>query len=643
MPDFRLAAPAPRSNTGRLRGDLPAPKIGLHRAKGAARKLAALAAGAALTLATQAQPKAVPPALAPQTPTETRAAAAPVNNSSIDSQLFYQLLVGELELSQGDAGTSYQVLLDAARKTRDERLFRRATDVALQAQAGDQALAAVRAWRQAVPASIDAQLYEVKLLIALGRSGETADALRATLALVPPLQRAAAIGSLPAYFSRSTDRTATAQVLERVLLPYAQRRVDGEPAASAVAAWVTLGRGRLGAGDASGAFEAARSAQALGVNGEATALLAIELMGSVPAAEVIVKSYLESPVESTIAARGAVRLVYARSLALGQRYADAVPQLEAVTRDAPQFVDAWLTLGALRLELKQPALAEAALTQYLERAESAPQAVDESEPPDEDAATPVQRTTQAYLLLAQAAEQRRDFKAAEGWLAQVDGTQALAVQSRRASLLAQQGKLEEGRVLIRQLPERTPDDARAKLLAEAQLLRDNRQWEAALGVLTEANRRFRDDGDLLYEQAMMAEKLDRLADMEQLLRQVIALKPLQPQAYNALGYSLADRNRRLPEARQLIAKAVELAPGDPFLIDSLGWVEYRMGNREQALRWLRQAYRARPDTEIAAHLGEVLWVSGERDEARRVWLDARSRDAANDVLKETLARLKVDL
>ena len=142
---------------------------------------------------------------------------------------------------------------------------------------------------------------------------------------------------------------------------------------------------------------------------------------------------------------------------------------------------------------------------------------------------------------------------------------------------------------------------------------------------------------------MMAEKLDRLADMEQLLRRVIALKPQQAQAYNALGYSLADRNQRLSEARQLIAKAVELAPGDPFLLDSLGWVEYRLGSSEQALRWLRQAYRARPDAEIAAHLGEVLWVAGERDEARRVWAEARARDAGNDVLKETLARLKVEL
>jgi Flp pilus assembly protein TadD len=131
--------------------------------------------------------------------------------------------------------------------------------------------------------------------------------------------------------------------------------------------------------------------------------------------------------------------------------------------------------------------------------------------------------------------------------------------------------------------------------------------------------------------------------MERLLRRVIELKPDHQHAHNALGYSLADRNLRLPEARELITKALSLAPGDPFITDSLAWVEFRLGNRDAALRLLRQAYQARPDTEIGAHLGEVLWVSGQREEARRIWAEARSHDAANEVLRETLARLKIGL
>jgi Flp pilus assembly protein TadD len=142
---------------------------------------------------------------------------------------------------------------------------------------------------------------------------------------------------------------------------------------------------------------------------------------------------------------------------------------------------------------------------------------------------------------------------------------------------------------------------------------------------------------------MMAEKIEKLDDMERLLRKFIELKPDSPHAHNALGYSLADRRQRLPEARELVRKALDLSPGDPFITDSLGWVEFRMGNREEAAKLLRTAYGARPDPEIAAHLGEVLWSMGERDEARRIWREGKVRDAANDVLRETLARLRVDL
>ena len=203
--------------------------------------------------------------------------------------------------------------------------------------------------------------------------------------------------------------------------------------------------------------------------------------------------------------------------------------------------------------------------------------------------------------------------------------------------------MDEARALIRRAPEQTTADARAKLLAEVGLLRDAKNWSEAAKVMAEANAAFPDDADLLYEQAMIDEKLDRLDDMERLLRRVIALRPDHQHAYNALGYSLAERNLRLPEARGLIAKALDLSPGDPFITDSLGWVEYRLGHQDEALRLLRTAYRSRPDVEIAAHLGEVLWKAGQTDEARKVWGEARSRDASNDVLRETLARLRVDL
>jgi Flp pilus assembly protein TadD len=151
------------------------------------------------------------------------------------------------------------------------------------------------------------------------------------------------------------------------------------------------------------------------------------------------------------------------------------------------------------------------------------------------------------------------------------------------------------------------------------------------------------DVNLLYDQATVAEKLDRAEDMERLLRQIIALKPDYHHAYNALGYFFADRNIRLDEARLLILKALEYAPGDPFIADSLGWVEFRRGNTAEALRILQEAYRKRPDAEIAAHLGEVLWRTGQQQQALSVWKEGLDLNAENETLQETIKRLGAPL
>jgi tetratricopeptide (TPR) repeat protein len=343
-------------------------------------------------------------------------------------------------------------------------------------------------------------------------------------------------------------------------------------------------------------------------------------------------------------------MLYVRLLSTSQRYSEALKQLEIVTQAEPNLAPAWLSLGALELELGHAEKADAALKRYLELVAAAPaasalgQGGDEGGEDDENEVVASNAgVTQAYLMLAQASEQRGDFTGAEQWLAKIENPQrAVDVQLRRAILLARQGQLDKGMQLIRALPEASPEEGRAKLVAQAQVLREVKQWREAYDLLGQASQRFPDDPDLLYEQAMMAEKLDRLDDMERLLRRVIEIKPTHHHAYNALGYSLADRNQRLPEARELIRKALELSPGEPFITDSLGWVEYRMGNRDEALRLLRQAYSARPDVEIAAHLGEVLWISGHHEEAKNVWRDARARDASNEVLRATLARLRVD-
>jgi len=589
-----------------------------------------------------AQAQSPSPAVAP----EAAPAPAVINNSAMDDRLLYQLLIGELALTRGDASTAYDWLLDAARRTRDEGLFRRTVDIALQARAGDQALAASRAWRLARPESLDALRLQLQILLALNRGAEITEPLRSLLQQSPAAERPGLVSALPRFLQRANDPRLVAGVMEDVLKPYR----DG--ADTRIPTRVALGRAWLEAKEADRALALAQEAYALEPGAVGPALLAMELMRERPQAEATVLSYLQQP-----AAETALRLAYARQLMGSQRYADAVTQLDAATRAQPTVAAPFLTLGALQLELKNRPEGEAALQRYIELTQNPPQTaagagagaamapapvVPTGE--DDEAERPDQGLIQAWLMLAQSAEQRGDFKAAEAWLAKIEDPQrALEVQSRRASMLARQGRISQARELIRNLPERRPEDARAKVMAEAAVLREGKRWKDAYEVLAGGATRFGDDADLLYEQAMVAEKLNQLDDMERLLRRVIAIKPDNAHAHNALGYSLADRKLRLPEARALVQRALELSPGDPFITDSLGWIEYRMGNFEEAVRLLRMAYSARPDTEIGAHLGEVLWSMGRLDEARRVWRESKGRDGSNDVLRETLARLRVDL
>jgi len=558
--------------------------------------------------------------------------------TALDAPLFYQILIGEIELRQGEPGAAFEVILDAARRTRDEALFRRAVDIALQGRAGDQALAASRAWRSARPESADALRLQLQILLALNRPGEIGEPLKALLDLTPASERGTLIAVLPRFLQRSNDPKTVALAIENALKPYAA------VAATRTAVLVARARAWMNAGDADRALALAQEAQAKEPSDAGIALLALDLMAQRPAAERIVKDQLAQP-----GVPAALRLSYARALTAAQRFTDAVTQLEAVTREQPDSAQPYLMLGAIQLELKHPKEGEAALLRFVELSQTLPvgdpvASRDEGDDDDDGAPRADAGLVQAWLLLAQAAEQRGDFKSAESWLGKIEDPQrALEVQTRRASILARQGKLGQARELIRVTPERSPQDARAKLVAEAGVLREVKRWGDAFEVLSSATQRFADDADLLYEQAMMAEKLDRLDDMERLLRRAIDIKPDNPHSHNALGYSLADRGLRLPEARALIQRALELAPGDPFITDSLGWVEFRLGNREEALRLLRQAYAARSDIEIGTHLGEVLWAAGQHDEARKVWREVKTRDQANEVLRETLARLRIDL
>jgi len=562
---------------------------------------------------------AAAPALAQNQQPDTTVAAAPAN-SGLDAELFYQLLLGELNVKGNEPSTGFALILDAARKTGDPSLYQRAVELAFEARSGEAALQAARAWKQAYPQSREANRYVLQILVALNRLPESVEPLKTEIALADPKDRPAVIAAVVRAYARATDKKQAASVMEQGVADYLNQPETG------AAAWSAVGRLRLAAGDTSGALDAARRGQAISPRAEGPVLLALEMMDpKVPQAEAVVRTYMAGqPLPE-------LRLSYARALLDAQRQPEALQQLQQVTRERPEFPEAWLAQGSLLVQDNQLPAAETALKRYLELVQSQPAGEDRS-----------RGIAQAYLSLSQIAEKRKDFAQATAYLDRIDSAQDLIqAQMRRASILARQGKMADARKLIQTIPERSPADARMKAMAEVQLLRDNKDYKDAYDLLAQNIAKDPSDPDLLYDQAMLAEKMGKFDDMERLLRKLMVAKPDYHHAYNALGYSLAERGVRLPEAKQLIQKALEFAPGDPFISDSLAWVEFRMGNKPEALRILQDAYKERPDPEIAAHLGEVLWSMGQRDQAQNVWREGLLLNGENETLQETLKRLKV--
>ena len=551
--------------------------------------------------------------------------AKPVSKSSaLDSPLFYQLLMSELSARADDPAAAFSLMQDAAQKTNDPAVYRRAVQIAIQARAGESALQAAKAWSQAYPASKEANRFVLQILLSLNRVEDTQEPLKRNIALTPPSERRDAIWAIPASFERASDKQLARSVVQKALADFLN------DAAVGATAWAVVGRLWLSTGDKASALAAAAKGLGLDAKSEHPALLALSMMApGTPQAEPLVRQHLPH-------ARPEFRMSYIKTLLGAQREDDARLELQALKSSAPDYPDAWLIDGALALQLGQFSVAEQQLQHYLELVAATP--------PERQSPEMQRGRSQAFISMAQIAQQRKDLQAADAWLQRVDNPEdILRAQIRRATVIAQQGHIDDAISLIQSQAERSETDARVKRSAEIQLLREHKLFDRARDKLTASLAQNPDDLDLIYDLAMVLEKLNDLPEMERLLRSLMVAKPDDPHPYNALGYSLADRNLRLPEARQLIAKALELAPGDPFITDSLAWAEFRSGNNDEALRLLQGAFKAKPDAEIAAHLGEVLWVARRRPEAIEIFRQGIKLNPDNETLLETIKRLRVVL
>lgn len=540
--------------------------------------------------------------------------------AALSAELFYEILVGEMAAQEGALTDAQALMMEAARSSNNEKLYRRATELAIQSRSGDRALRNARAWLEAYPESRDANRAVLRILVVMNRIADSGSYLRREVELTPQANRSATFLAITQLYNNASDKPLAADVVEQAL------EIDFKDPKNGPMAWAAIGHMRLIAGQKPAALQALQNGAKLGPESGAVALLAMELLESGSAeVEPLVKRYLEKNHSPQL------RLTYARVLLGQKRNADAKTQLQLITREAPEFPEAWVMLANLQLQDGELDAADVSLTQFSALLPKLPEGVGRAA-----------GESQLYLLRADLAEKRQRYDEADIYLQRIpDAANLLSVQARRADLLARQGKVKEARALIQAIPANGPNQKRLKQIAEVQLLRDAGLNKDAYALQTQLLSQFPDDVELAYDTAMLAERAGNFSEMERLLRDIIKRAPDFKHAYNALGYSYADRNIKLEEAQTLIQTALDMEPGDPFITDSLGWVNFRRGNLNEAEKLLEQAYAKRQDAEIAAHLGEVLWALGKQDRAQLVWRQGLKADSSNDTLLETLKRLKV--
>ncbi len=554
-----------------------------------------------------------------------RAAESQSDNEPVDvlpavglsEEVMFRYLSAEIALQRGNAFAAYATMLSIARSTNDPRLARRATEMAISGSLPTEALKAARVWHEVAPHSEEAAQVLLSLQLQNSRIDEAKQSLAKMLSSSTPATLPLAIGNVQRLLSRIPDRARAAALLKELLDPYR----DVLDARLALAQMAMVG------GDRAAAKKEVRDALTKFPSSEIAALMLAQITEDKAEASKTLSDFLKKNPTAR-----EVRLAYSRMLFEQGKIADAKKEFQVLLQQAPNDQTALYALGLLSAQANELADAEKYLSAYITNLKGQPDR-------ERDA-------TQALMVLAQIAEDRNDDAGINQWLEMVPTLgQSGAVNAiiKRAQLQSKAGKLDEARKLLNQADVNNDDERVRLIIGEAQLLRDAGKLAEALQLIEDALELYKDNVDLLYELAMLAEKNQQFDLMESSLRKVIQLAPDSQHAYNALGYSLADRNLRLQEAHDLIKKALALAPEDPYIMDSMGWVEFRLGRLERAEELLRRAFAIKADPEIAAHLGEVLWARGREDEAKRLWRKAGGEDSKNDTLKNTLKRLQVKL
>jgi tetratricopeptide (TPR) repeat protein len=533
-------------------------------------------------------------------------AAAPLVQGDLSESILYQFLISEIAGQRGSSALAIKGMGGLAKDTRDPRIARRALELAFQSRQFPQAMEAAALWLELEPNSVIAQQAMTVLVNTHGDLDAVKQNLRRMLS-----NKEKAPGfylQLNAIFGRFADKAAVLKQVQELaaLHPQMAEAHFAISQAAAIARNEKL------------AMVEARGALAINAGFQQAAILLGHLLRETSEDEALIffRDYLTSHPDAKD-----VRMAYARMLAAKKIYPSARQEFRIAEKSAPMDPEIPYAIALVALQMEDYAGAELDFHRALDLS-----------PQD---ANPV------LIGLGQVEEGRKKWDAAIDWYRQVGvGDYFVAAQLKIAGVLNKKEGIAAGRKYLQDAEAATKEQRLQFILAESQLLRDAQALREAHELLTKALVKYPDSIELLYDRAMIAEKLGRIAELETDLRRVIELKPDHAHAYNALGYTLADRTTRFEEAYSLIQKAIVLAPDDAFILDSLGWVQYRQGKTNDSLRTLKKAYSMRRDPEIAAHLGEVLWAAGSRDEAMQLWRGALQENPGNDALVGILQKFQ---
>ncbi|MDD5056387.1 MAG: tetratricopeptide repeat protein [Sideroxydans sp.] len=528
-------------------------------------------------------------------------------NVALTDRLLYEFLLGDIAAQRGRSELAAQAYLDLAKTTRDPRVAKRAAQLSFEAHQYEQSVEAFDLWQQLEPGSPMAKQMLVSLLLSGGKLQE-AQPRAAELLASDPENVGRTLMNIYGLLGRVQDKAAALDWFTRVVQPYPQ---------VAEAHWA-LAQLAAAANKNDVALSEAHQAVALRPDWDLAVVLEAQLlMRDEPQKSIaLLKNYLDKNGENK-----EVRLIYARLLLEQKQYAEARDEFGKLLQQRPGSPELAFAIALISLQMGE-----------LDRADKELRLALASDDKNKDENT-------LHYYLGQLSEAKKDDAGALQHYRQISGGEHdFLAHLRIAYLLNKSGRLDEARKAL-QAAEPKDDAQRVQLLMiESQFLREAKQFEESFKVLTRGLEKFPDQPELLYQSALIAEKLNKHDTFEQLARKLIKVEPDNAHAYNALGYSWLERNVRIPEAMALVEKAYKMMPDDAAIIDSMGWGYFRQGKLDKSLEFLNRAYKANPDPEIAAHLGEVMWRQGDQEGARKVWTDSAKANPDNDALNAVMKR-----